>query len=377
MTREEIFALDMGDLQTRSIEIAEEVKTAEADALEALDAELTAIEERKNEIKAEAEEKRAAMLEVLKGEGETIEVKQEEKTKMNLREARNTDAYIDAYAEYIKGRTDGTECRALLTELADLGSDEKGTIAVPTYIEDRIMTAWENDDILSRVRRTFFKGVLKVGYEASASGASVHMEGGDPVDEESLEIKYVELVPRMVKKLVRVSDEAMDMRGRAFLDYLYDEIEYQIVKLVANGIVAEIEASELTAEAELGAAIAVSDIVTAEGYLGGEAANPVVIMSRSNASAYKAAALAANFAFDVFDGMPVVYSDALDEAEFIIADLSGAQANFPDGADVKFKFDDLTEAAADMIRIIGRLYVGIGVVAPGKFVKGVLGSDSE
>lgn len=377
MTREEIFALDMSDLEQRSLEIAEEVKTAEADALEALDAELTDIEERKNAIKAEAEEKRAAMLDVLKGEGETIEVKQEENKKMNLREARNTDAYINAYAEYIKGRTDGSECRALLTELADLGSDETGTIAVPTYIEDRINTAWENDDILSRVRRTFFKGVLKVGYEASASGASVHMEGGDPVDEESLEIKYVELVPRMVKKLVRVSDEAMDMRGRAFLDYLYDEIEYQIVKLVADNIVAEIEASELTAEAELGAAIAVSDIVTAEGYLGGEAANPVVIMSRSNASAYKAAAMTANFAFDVFDGMPVVYSDALDEAEFIIADLSGAQANFPDGADVKFKFDDLTEAAADMIRIIGRLYVGIGVVAPGKFVKGVLGTDSE
>ena len=46
MTREEIFALDMGDLQTRSIEIAEEVKTAEGEALEALDAELTYIEER-------------------------------------------------------------------------------------------------------------------------------------------------------------------------------------------------------------------------------------------------------------------------------------------------------------------------------------------
>ena len=53
---------------------------------------------------------------------------------------------------------------------------------------------------------------------------------------------------------------------------------------------------------------------------------------------------------------------------FIIADLSAVQANFPEGDGAKFKFDELTKADADIVRIIGRLYAGIDVVAPGRTV---------
>ena len=79
MTREEILALDMADLEKRSLEIAEEVKTADSESLDTLSEELDAIEERKAVIKAEAEEKRTAIEEVLAGEGEVIEEKQEER----------------------------------------------------------------------------------------------------------------------------------------------------------------------------------------------------------------------------------------------------------------------------------------------------------
>lgn len=375
MTREEILALDMADLEKRSLEIAEEVKTAESDALDTLSAELDAIEERKAVIKAEADEKRAAMEEVLAGKGETIEEKQEERKTMDKREVRKTDEYRHAFIEYLKknGELDklNEEQRALLTENA-----KNGTIAVPVSVEERIRTAWENDEIMQRVTRTFFKGNLKVGFEASATGATFHTEGGKAVDPQTLTINYTELVPQMAKKVVEVSDEVL-ANNDALEDYLYDELEYYIVKLVAGTAVAKIIASSYTASYTMsGATASAADIIGAAGLLGGEAANPVVITTRATYSAIKVAALKANYAYDPFDGMDVLFTDAanLSGSPFIVADLSAVHANFPEGDDVKFKFDDLTKADEDIVRIIGRLYVGIDLVAGGKAVKAVAGN---
>ena len=57
-----------------------------------------------------------------------------------------------------------------------------------------------------------------------------------------------------------------------------------------------------------------------------------------------------------------------DTAEAVIADLSGWQINLPEGDTVKFKFDDLTEAPADIVRIIGRLYAAMEITSVGKTV---------
>lgn len=372
MTREEILALDMADLEKRSLEIAEEVKTAESDALDTLSAELDAIEERKAVIKAEADEKRAAMEEVLAGKGETIEEKQEDKRTMDSKEIRNSKEYRDAFIEYIKNNGDldklNEEKRALLTVNA-----ENGTIAVPVSVEEKIQTAWENDEIMQRITRTYFKGNLKVGFESSATGAVFHVEGSGAVTPQDLTISYIELIPQMAKKVVEVSDEVL-ANNEALEDYLYDELEYYIVKLVAGRVVAKIVASSLTASYTMaGATPTAADVIGAAGLLGGEASNPVVITTRATASAIKMAALEAKFAYDPFDGMDVLYTDAasLGAASFIVADLSGVHANFPEGDDVKFKFDDLSKADEDIVRIIGRLYVGMDIVAGGKAVKAV------
>lgn len=372
MTREEILALDMADLEKRSLEIAEEVKTAESDALDTLSEELDAIEERKAIIKAEADEKRAAMEEVLAGKGEPIEVKQEERKTMDKKEARSTKEYRDAFIEYIKNNGDldklNEEKRALLTVNA-----ENGTIAVPVSVEEKIQTAWENDEIMQRITRTYFKGNLKVGFESSATGAVFHVEGSGAVTPQNLTISYIELIPQMAKKVVEVSDEVL-ANNEALEDYLYDELEYYIVKLVAGRVVAKIVASSLTASYTMaGETPTAADVIGAAGLLGGEASNPVVITTRATASDIKMAALKANFAYDPFDGMEVLYTDAasLGTASFIVADLSGVHANFPEGDDVKFKFDDLSKADEDIVRIIGRLYVGMDIVAGGKAVKAV------
>lgn len=369
MTREEVMILDMEGCEERAAQIAEETRDASEEILAELTAELDMIEERKKAIAAEAEEKRAEMQKVI-DDGKTIEKPQEERKTMSSIEARNTKEYRDAFAEYLKANCSldalKEEQRALLTENAA----ENGTIAVPVGVEERIHTAWESDGIMSRIIKTYFKGNLKVGYEASATGAVWHAEGDEAVTPQTLTINYAELIPEMAKKVVEVSDEVLASND-AMLDYLYDELEYYIVKLVAGKVVQKIVASSLTASYTMGGTTpTTADIIGAEGLLGGEASNPVIITTRAIAAGIKQAALSASFGYDPFDGMEVVYTDAsfLGTKKLIVGDLSGVQANFPEGDAAKFKFDDLSKADEDIVRIIGRLYVGIDVVAPGKFV---------
>ena len=371
MTREEVMILDMEGCEERAAKIAEETRDASEEILAELSAELDMIEERKNIIKAEAEEKRAAMEAVLEGEGEVIEeVKEEERTMTDVKEIRKSPEYLDAWVENLKGRA-SEEQRTLLTEGAD-----GGTIAVPQYVEDRIQTAWESNEIVRRAKKSYFKGILKVGYEDSAEGAIPHQEGTAAISEEALVVDFVELVPMTLKKMVKYSTEVLDMKGEAFVDYIVDEIEYQIAKTAGDALVkgsGSVSEPLVQIYTAAGAAMTTADIIGAEGLLAGDA-NPVLITTRANAAAMKAAVLSAGYGYDPFDGMDVVYVDAAalltsaGTALGIVADLSAWQFNFPNGDEVKFVFDEYTEAAADIVRVIGRVVVGMGIVAPSKTV---------
>ena len=365
MTIEEIKTAELETVEARALEIAGELETAEPETLDTLSAELDAIQERKAEIRAAAEEKRAAMRDAIDAAEiiETVE-KQEERKTMEKVEVRSTPEYLDAWVENIKGRAN-EEQRALLS------TNASGSVAVPLYVEDGIRTAWENNEFFRRMRKTYFPGNLLVGYEQTAGAAAIHTEGGQAVAEEELALGIVELIPQMVKKWISISDEVMDMRGEAFVDYIIDEITDKIIKGVIKLGTDALGDSSLTDFYEAaGASLTTADIVNAEGLLSGEASDVVLITTRANAAALKAAALAAQFGYDPTDGMPIVYVDSLPTTENgtalgIIADLSAVQANFPNGDDVKIKVDDLTLATSDMVKVIGRLYVAVKVVAPG------------
>lgn len=281
-------------------------------------------------------------------------------------EVRASKEYLDAWVEDIKGRA-SAEQRLLLTQNA-----QNGTIAVPTYVSDRIETAWERNEIMRRVRRTYFPGVLKVGYEASAEGADIHLEGEEAITEENLVINFVQLVPGTLKKMVRYSTEVLDLKGEAFVDYIVDEIEYQIVKTAGGNF---INFAQQSSDGPLvkhftaaGTTLTTADIINAEGLLAGDA-QPVLITSRATAAALKAAVISGQYGYNPFDGMEVIYADDLTPGNLaIVADLSAWQVNFPSGDEVKFVFDEYTEAAADIVRVIGRMMVAFGIVAPGKTV---------
>lgn len=371
MTREEVMILDMEGCEERAAKIAEETRDASEEILAELSAELDMIEERKNAIKAEAEEKRTAMEEVLAGEGEVIEEKQEERKTMDNKEVRKSAEYLDAWVEYQKGRAN-EEQRALLTTNAT----ENGTIAVPTYVEDRIVTAWESNEIVRRAKKSYFKGNLRVGVEVSAEGAVDHAEGDEAVTEENLVLEIVNLIPGTLKKMVKYSTEVLDMKGEAFVDYIVDEIEYQLAKTAGDNMVQHaltVNAPFKQSIAAAGTSLTTADVIRAEGMLAGDA-NPVLITTRANAAALKAAVLSAGYGYDPFDGMDVVYVDAAALAVSggtifgIVADLSAWQFNFPNGDQPTFVFDEYTEAPADIVRVIGRVMVGYGIVAPYKTV---------
>lgn len=375
MSRDEIMTLDLEQLEERAAQIETDSVGIDEERLLEFNTELEAIEERRAAIMLEIETRKKEIAEVAKGVGDVIEQSEERKKEMTDIEIRKSPEYLDAWVEYQKGRA-SEEQRALLTVNAS-----NGTIAVPVYVEEKIHTAWENNEIIRRIRRSYYKGNLKVGVEVSAGDAVIHTEGSGAISEEELVLQYLELIPRFIKKKVQYSDEVLSLAGQTFVDYIFDEIEYKIIGEVAKGIVQMIVFNPdglSPVYTMAGAAITTADIIGAEGLLGGEATNPVVITTRATAAALKAAALSAGYAYDPFDGMEVIYVDSSAltftdgndtyTASAVVADLSGVLANFPDGDIVKFKFDDTTLADADMIRVIGKLYVAFAVVDPGKTV---------
>lgn len=370
------------DMKKMTIEQLEERKTAILAELDNPEANLDALEEEaraiKEEIelrKAEAAKKAEVREAVASGNGEVIEKMKVEERKMTNMEIRNSAEYIEAYARYIKSGDD-KECRSLLTE------NVSGAVPVPELVDEIVHTAWDNDPILSRVRKTFFRGNLKVAFERSATAAEVHTEGTTAPSEESLTLGIVTMIPANIKKWIRISDEAVAMGGEAFLRYVYDELTYQIIKKLAGDVVADIAGANTTHGAnavgvpQVSADPALGSVAKAMGYLSDEAVNLVVVMNRLTFAAYKAAQYAGNYAMDIFEGLPVLFSDRLpayatadDNAVYaFVGDLDGETVNYPEGEGVVIKYDELSEAEKDMVKIVGRQFAAHAVTAPGRFV---------
>jgi len=374
------------ELKEMTIEALEERKQAILAELDAPEADLDALEEEARAIKEELESRAAAeakraevRAQVAQGEGTVVTKFEEEKREVKtMAEIRNSNEYINAFAEYIKSGNDA-ECRALLSENAT-----NGTVPVPELVYDIVKTAWEREGIMSRVRKAYLRGNLKVGFEISGTPAETHNEGV-AVNEETLVLGTVELVPQSIKKWISISDEALDLAGEAFLRYIYDELAYRIAKKAADLLVAKIEACGTVStttcpsvQAVAASGVSVGLVAEALGKLSDDAANPTIMMNKATWSAFKSAQYANSYAVDPFEGYDVVFNNTIKafsaassgDTFMIVGDLDqGALANFPNGEEINFKFDEMTLATSDLVRIIGRQFVGLGVVAPDAFVK--------
>lgn len=370
----EIKEMTMEELEARKNAIVTELDNENAD-LDAFEAEMKSIKAEIEERKAAEAQKAEIRKVIAEGAGTVMkEFKEERKEMKTNEEIRASKEYIDAFARYLVNEDD-SECRALLT------TDASGVVPVPTIVDEIIRTAWDNDDILSRVRRTFIRGNLKVAFELSADGAYVHDEGTTAPTEESLTLGIVTMIPKNIKKWIRVSDEAIAMGGETLVRYIYDELTYQIVKKLAALVVDDVKnaptsaTSSAASVAKITEAPSVTTFANAFANLSDEAANPVIIMNKLTYANFVAAQAAGNFAFDPFRGFPVAFSSeypAYDSAAAnavyaSIGDLRGVQVNYPEGDGIVIKYDDLTESEEDMVKIIGRQYAAHALTACGRF----------
>ncbi len=374
------------EIEARKLEIREEVEEAETEEkveeltqeVEALNEEVEQIEEQQQneEIAEELEQKSFMAKEIIK-----------EERKMELREFKNTPEYVEAYADYIKTGKD-EELRALITT-GGYATGNSATVEVPDIVYDIVKTAWEREDLMARVRTLSVQGNLKVQFEVSGDAAAIHQEGNSAVTEESLVLGVVTLTPVSIKKWISISDEVLDLRGEAFLNYIYDEITYRIAKKCADELVDKISklGTSLSANGVTGVYDAVSankvteapalgTIAKAIANLSDEARDYTIVMNKLTYAAFKEVQYAGNYGVDPFEGIRVVFNNTLpaysaanaNAVYAIVGDFNhGALANFPNGEGIEMKYDDKTLMTQDLVRILGRRYVGIEPVADKAF----------
>lgn len=368
--------MNLDQIQSRCAEIADLLKAEGADT-DALSQELDQLEARKKELQNEAASRRAEADAVASGEG-SILISRKGENDMPI-EVRKSAEYAEAYKKYIITGSD-KECRALLTE-----NVEGGTVPVPEVALQEIKTAWDDEPIMRRVSKSYLKGNVKIGFEISATDAAVHAEGADAPAEETLTLGIVTMVPKTIKKWINISDEIIDANGEAFVSYVYRELAHKIFKKAADEVVRLILASPAASSATAPGVPAVSGgasqgtIIDAVATLSDEAYAPVAIMNKLTWAAFRKVTTADGYLIrDPFDGLDVLWNNTLPayatattgQNFAIVGDLeNGFRANFPVGEDIQFKYDDLSLAESDLVKIVGRLPVALSVIAPNHFVK--------
>lgn len=373
---------ELAEIESRANGLQPLAETAEQAEIDERSKVLAEIKESREKLLAEKEQIEAeirAAKEVEQHPESAKEIKNERGEKKMEKEFRNSPEYIAAYAKAIKG--DDTDLRSLLTENAPTG----GQVPIPTFAEERIRTAWETDEILNRVGKTYVKGNLRIGFEISGSDAVIHVEGTDAPDEEELTLGVVELIPQSIKKWITISDEVLDMKDEEFIAYIYDELGHKIAKAAADIVVAKIVALPTTSSATAPAAATITEapsattMVNAIANLSDEATNNVAIMNKLTWADFKSITTGDGYPLaDPFAGLVVLFNNSLkaysaaaeSEVYAIVGDLAtGFRANFPNGEEIRIKMDDLSLAESDLVKFVGRKYVALEAVAPGRFTR--------
>ena len=370
----------MQEIETRKAAILQEMEQEGAD-LDALKKEMDELRQNAEQIReaaAKAEETRKAIANGAAGIviGEAMKGTD---AAMDEKEVRNSAAYIDAYANYIK-TGNPMECR---TVLLSKNAPADGQLPVPDMLEGIIKTAWEKNEFLNRIKKTAFRGNLRVPFELSATGAWKHVEGTTGLTEEEITIGIVTLTPHNIKKLVRFTDECMAMGGEEFIRYIYDEVAYRVLAELVKEIIDYIDdlgtsnTSTAIGIPKVKVAPGVMTIENACTNLSEEATDLCIVLNRLSEQAFNTAYAGANFAINPWAGLPRVYTSELpayssaneNDMYALIGDLKAIQANYPEGEGVIIKWDDLSQAEDDLVKVVGRQYAGFGVTAPGRLVK--------
>ena len=368
-------------LRERLAEIRSQIEAATGDQLTTLETETRAINEEIERRIAEETQRQELRDRVAAGMGSMVAAPAAAPAQRTAEEIRSSREYRAAFLHMVK-TGDDSECRALLTADATAAT---GYVPVPTFLENEIRTSWEKHRLLGLVKHSYLKGNVKIGFELSATGATVHLEGDTKPDEEVITLGAVEIKANNIKKWIRISDEALEGTTVDTEGYIYKELAQKIIEAAETILIGKITGSPTTATTDavgvpdLSADPARDTIVTALAKLSAEAGDLYIVMNRQTYPAFRNIELGANYQIDAFEGLrdKIVFSDKLTGFSAattgvpycIIGDFGGgAQANFPNGDSMSILKDPYTDAESDLVKIVGREYVGIGIVADKRFV---------
>ena len=367
----------MKEIEERKAAILKEMEQEGAD-LDALKKEMEELRENADAIKEAVKKAEEIRQSIASGAAGIVinETHVAEPEKKSDKEVRASAEYAEAYKKYIL-TGDDKECRSLLTTMVS------GEVPVPELVEGIIKHAWESNTFLTHVTKTAFRGILKVPFEKSADPAYVHTEGTTGLTEEDLQLGIVSLTPGNIKKWIKISDEAIAMGGEAFVRYIYEELAQRVMEKLVDLIVAKVNAAP-TSHSDVAIAIpklteapSTTVVQDAADQTSEEATDICVVLNPLSIKEFRAAHAAGYFGIDPFAGVTLVkcsklpaYSSADSNAMYgIVGDLKAIQVNYPEGEGIVTKWDDLTYAEDDMVKVIARQYAGIGVTAPGRLVK--------
>lgn len=353
---------------------------------EDLDNEAKDLEEQRNTFKAQ-EERMSLSANLSK-----VKIEERNSKQMENIDYRSTPEFVHAWREAVMS---GDERALRSLERRDdptplLTTINSGTAPVPTYLQGRVEAAWQRLSILNEVSITNFKGISAVPYEVSATAAAFHTEGAEAPAEEELVIGQTLLQPVMIKKWLRVSDEVVALTDEQFMDYVADEIIYQINLFLESAIVASSTATGVTGIIASSLAESVESALSFNSMNDGlaeliEAFDPVVIVNRKTFFSeimsltdlqgrpiYQIAANNEGKPQYYVNGLRVLFSQVLptyadaseDDAWAIVGDLRAYRLNLPDGRVPTVLFDPYTEAEADMNKYVGRLLAAGNIVRP-------------
>lgn len=344
---------------------------------EDLDNEAKDLEEQRNTFKAQEERMSlSANLSKVKIE--------ERKTQMENVDVRSTPEFVKAWRKAVE-EGDEKSMRSLLTTM------NEGTAPIPTYLQGRVEAAWERLSLLNEVSITNFKGILAVPYESSVTGAAIHTEGDETAPaEEVLTIGQTLLQPAMIKKWLRVSDEVESLSDTEFMNYIADEIIYQINLFLETAIVSSNASKGVKGIINSALAVSVTDALDFNSMNVGlanliEAIDPVVIVNRktffSNIMGltdlqqrpiYQIAADNAGKPQYFVNGVRVLFNNGLKaydnasagEAWAVVGDMKAYRLNLPDGRIPTVLYDPYTDAEHDLNKYVGKLLAAGDVVRP-------------
>lgn len=381
LIKEKRASFEESDIETRDT-ILEEVKALEEEA-NSIDEEINELNETKE--KYEEQEERMSMVNVFGAEA--VETR-----KANLgTDKYDTPEYRKAWRRAVETGNE-TEVRGLLTELV-----EGGQVPVPTYVQSRVETTWQRLSILNEVSISNYKGIFAVPYEDSADAAVVHVEGTAAPAEENLNLGKTLLQPVMLKKWISYTDEVRALTDEAFMDYIVDEVMYQVdllaETLVVNGANNNDEGVVGIINANLTETVSAALTFNAinEGLAAiEEAIDPVVIMNRKTfygnvmglvdtqgRPIYQIATDNEGKPRNFINGVRVLFSNGLpaydnataSQAWAVVGDLKAYKLNLPEGRIPRMLIDELTLAREDKGYVLGRLLAAGNVVKPRSIAK--------